>query len=426
MTMSDLTQNGSPSGNWAEIQCEWFDEVYEMQNNLYWRHLGAGSILILYALVCTFGALANFFVILCFLRTSRLRNLRNYFIVNLAVSDLLLCVITAPSTVYFTLNLFWPFGDLACQATASLQAVNMFVSCLTLVLIAMDRFLLTLCPIQWKLAAKAPFACYSIVWLMSILVAAPYFFAVSAVDVKEFYPWDDPYTEIMLNICHTVRPQMCLEKSGDLLPFSRKAYTLTVLAIQYILPLAALGFAYSQIGSTIRKRSKFSTTLNKQRRNYLNQKNRKAMLLLLLLVIVYAIAWLPINAYNVLNVLDLIKFSQFKYIFCHLIGMTSACVNPIMYALINDSFRKAFLSMLRPLFGLCTKYIAVSPPQHTMYSYSHMNGNGTKKGESPHKKPIHDTSEEAQRTPLITPTPVTKSPTREEVSKSEEQNSVTV
>ena len=39
---------------------------------------------------------------------------------------------------------------------------------------------------------------------------------------------------------------------------------------------------------------------------------RKTMLLLLLLVIVYAIAWLPINAYNVLNVLDLIQFSQFK------------------------------------------------------------------------------------------------------------------
>lgn len=67
---------------------------------------------------------------------------------------------------------------------------------------------------------------------------------------------------------------MCLEKSSDLLPFSRKAYTLTVLAIQYILPLTALGFAYAQIGSTIRKSTKNSTTLDQQRRHYMSQKKR--------------------------------------------------------------------------------------------------------------------------------------------------------
>lgn len=36
------------------------------------------------------------------------------------------------------------------------------------------------------------------------------------------------------------------------------------------------------------------------------------MILLLLLVIVYAVAWLPINAYNVLNVLEFIEFSQYR------------------------------------------------------------------------------------------------------------------
>lgn len=67
-----------------------------------------------------------------------------------------------------------------------------------------------------------------------------------------------------------------------------------------------------------------------------------------------------------------------RYIFCHLIGMTSACINPIMYALINDSFRNAFINMLRPFFGPCTKYIAVSPPQqtHTTFSFAH---NGTRR-----------------------------------------------
>ncbi|TKR73181.1 hypothetical protein L596_020521 [Steinernema carpocapsae] len=155
---------------------------------------------------------------------------------------------------------------------------------------------------------------------------------------------------------------MCLENNWHLLPFSRRTYTLTVLTIQYILPLAALGFAYSQIGSTIRKRARTSTTINQHKRHIFAQRNRKALLLLLFLVLIHGIAWLPINAYNVLHVLGIIDFSQYRYIFCHLIGMTSACINPIMYGLVNDNFRNAFISLLQPVLAPCTKYIAVVPP----------------------------------------------------------------
>lgn len=54
--------------------------------------------------------------------------------------------------------------------------------------------------------------------------------------------------------------------------------------------------------------------------------------------------------------------------------MSSACINPIMYALINDSFRSAFLNMLRPLFAPCTKYTTVdaghSPINHLQHTHT--------------------------------------------------------
>lgn len=168
-------------------------------------------------------------------------------------------------------------------------------------------------------------------------------------------------------------PQTCLERTWDRLPVSRRTYTVIVLFIQYFLPLVSLGFAYSQIGSTIRKRVKYNTTVDHHRKQAMVQRNRKALLLLLLLVLIYGIAWLPMNLYNVLNVFEVIEFSQYYYIFCHLIGMTSASINPILYALINDSFRGAFFNMLRPVLKPCTKYITVSPDQrntHTTYSFT--------------------------------------------------------
>ncbi|VDK83621.1 unnamed protein product [Litomosoides sigmodontis] len=313
MSMMIIAKNGSRS-NWSDIDCNEFDEIYNIQNNFLWQHRGATYVLLLYGLVCIFGALANFIVLIVFLRTSHIRNLRNYFIANLAMSDLLLCVVTAPVTLYLTRNLFWPFGSFACQTLASVQAVNMFVSCMTLVLIAMDRVLLTLCPIKWKLAATAPIMCYCVVWLTSLVIATPYFFAVTVEDVM-LEPWNQPYIDALLHICGRKRPQTCIEKAWDRLPFSRRTYTLSVLAIQYLLPVTALAFSYIQIGSTIRKRVKVSTTIDQQRRQVMTRRSRKALLLLLLLVLVYAVAWFPMNAYNVLNVLDVIEFSQYRRAF---------------------------------------------------------------------------------------------------------------
>uniref|UniRef100_A0A915PU13 G-protein coupled receptors family 1 profile domain-containing protein n=1 Tax=Setaria digitata TaxID=48799 RepID=A0A915PU13_9BILA len=223
--------------------------------------------------------------------------------------------------------------------------------------------------IHRKLAATAPIICYCIVWLTSLVAAAPYFFAVSAEDVT-LEPWTQPYIDVMLHVCGRKRPQTCIEKGWHRLPFSRRTYTLSVLAIQYLLPLTALVLSYSQIGSTIFKRIKASTTIDQHRRQLVLQRNRKALLLLLLLVLIYAVAWFPMNAYNVLNVLEVIEFSQYRYLFCHLVGMTSACMNPILYALINDSFRAAFISVLRPLARPCTTYTAVSTNQQNTYTFS--------------------------------------------------------
>lgn len=60
-----------------------------------------------------------------------------------------------------------------------------------------------------RLAATAPVMCYCIVWLTSLVVAAPYFFAVSAEDVM-LEPWNQPYIEAMVSSFKTSKPQPSL------------------------------------------------------------------------------------------------------------------------------------------------------------------------------------------------------------------------
>uniref|UniRef100_A0A915MG88 G-protein coupled receptors family 1 profile domain-containing protein n=1 Tax=Meloidogyne javanica TaxID=6303 RepID=A0A915MG88_MELJA len=170
----NIHQFNEQHSNWTEMDCGWLDEIREIQ----------------------------------------LRNLRNYFIANLAFSDLLMCTITAPVTLYLSLNFFWPFGKFACQLVASIQAVNILT--------------LSFC------AAKAPLICYLFVWICSFIVAAPYGAAVSAEYARMLDPWNSANVELLLPICDREQPQICMEdvKRWDRLPFSRRTYTLTVLAIQ--------------------------------------------------------------------------------------------------------------------------------------------------------------------------------------------------
>ena len=64
-------------------------------------------IILLYASLILFGATGNLLVILVVVRNRAMRTARNVFIVNLAVSDLMLCLITMPLTLVEILYQTW-------------------------------------------------------------------------------------------------------------------------------------------------------------------------------------------------------------------------------------------------------------------------------------------------------------------------------
>ena len=66
-----------------------------------------GCLITLYALMILFGASGNLLVILVVIRNRAMRTARNVFIVNLAVSDLMLCLITMPLTLVEILYQTW-------------------------------------------------------------------------------------------------------------------------------------------------------------------------------------------------------------------------------------------------------------------------------------------------------------------------------
>lgn len=132
-------------------------------------------LVLLYASMILIGATGNLLVILVVVRNVAMRTARNVFIVNLAVSDLMLCLITMPLTLVEILYQTWQFGNYpaACPVAALLQGTSIFVSTLSITAIALDRRQLIVCPHKGAWGIKAMLACVPVIWGLALALASP-------------------------------------------------------------------------------------------------------------------------------------------------------------------------------------------------------------------------------------------------------------
>ena len=80
-------------------------------------------IVLLYASMILVGGAGNLLVILVVVRNAAMRTARNVFIVNLAVSDLMLCLITMPLTLVEILYQTWQVSNFLLKRHTEFRAV---------------------------------------------------------------------------------------------------------------------------------------------------------------------------------------------------------------------------------------------------------------------------------------------------------------
>ena len=73
--------------------------------------------------------------------------------------------------------------------------------------------------------------------------------------------------------------------------------------------------------------------------------------MLVAVVAVFAVTWTPFHLLSLVAELnyDLVKGRWYKLsdALLRVLAMSSSCINPILYAWLNDNYRKAFLSMIK-------------------------------------------------------------------------------
>ncbi|KAM4603275.1 neuropeptide Y receptor type 2 [Polymixia lowei] len=292
--------------------------------------VGVQIILILaYSTIILFGVIGNSLVIYVVYKFKTLRTVTNFFIVNLAVADLLVNTLCLPFTLIYTLYGEWKFGQVLCFVLPCAQGMAVHVSTITLNIIALDRHRSIVNHLETKMSKDMCALVIVTTWAVSALLASP--LAI----FREHGTFDlSPGQSI----------QVCTEKwPGS--SMDGTIYSISMLLVQYGLPLAVNSFAYIRIWSKLKRH------VSPGGRNDRHWRRKKTTKMLVTVVVVFAVSWLPFHAFQLAIDIDnsVLDMKDFKLLFTvfHIVAMCSTFVNPILYGWMNRNYRTAFLSVCK-------------------------------------------------------------------------------
>ncbi|XP_037067947.1 neuropeptide F receptor-like [Pollicipes pollicipes] len=284
----------------------------------------------LYGILICCGIATNLFVWFVFVRKPKLRTTRNMFIVNLCTSDILLCTITMPFTLMFLLEAKWTLGLHLCKLVPTIQCSSILVSTGTVIIIALDRY---------NAIVRTPCASFG---PLALAISSPIWF-FNRTEPLPFPSWPGQSPVFSLY-------EICMEDWPN--QASRLVFTVVILLTQYLVPIVTLSATHSRITRFLHDHMSTGNIQSRIRAELL--RNRRVTLVLVLIVVVFAVSWLPFHLFVMLDELHYIDVKTRSYSLgfavCHLLAMTTAISNPILYGLLNTNFQREWLQLVPVVF----------------------------------------------------------------------------
>ncbi|XP_013797556.2 neuropeptide Y receptor type 5 [Apteryx mantelli] len=394
----------------------------------------------LYTFISLAGFMGNLFILMALMKRKQKTTI-NILIGNLAFSDILVVLFCSPFTLTSVLLDQWMFGTLMCHVMPFLQCASVLVSTLMLMSIAVVRYRMIKHPLSSNLTAKQGYILIATIWALGCAICSPLPIFHKVVDLSK-----------TLNLEALAGRFLCIESWPS--DSYRIAFTISLLLMQYILPLVCLTASHTSVCRSIGSRlsnvenkfeeneminltihpSKSTGTqvqpsshsrwsyafIRKHHRRYskktssvmpailrhhqdtnfrelpesscteksqlsssskfipgvpicfemkpkenteiqdmitvsqsitrIKTRARRVFCRLTVLILVFAFSWMPLHLFHIVTDFNanLISNRHFKlvYCICHLLGMMSCCLNPILYGFLNNSIKADLLSLI--------------------------------------------------------------------------------
>ena len=344
-----------------------------------------GGLVTFYVLVDTCAIASNITILIAIVRRLVPRNTVNVFFSSLAVSDILMVVLSLLDCFAY-LNGSWEFGESICKIQSLFLEVSFSASTLTLVAVSCERYLLICQPHMKRRTLRNIYYLLAAVWIVSFMITSPL--------LHGYIVYED------IDDIAKTRELVCGNKG-----WSRKyllIYYSTYSMVVYLLPLLLMAFTHWRISRSVRdnhRRQKFSQASRlfeennknqtacltvkeessggsditeesndvkpngfhkvllgpilqlKMKASYVEREHKrndrriKAVRMLFVVTVTFFILWTP---FIILRVVDLCgrHIDSYIYKFSEILILSSTAVNGFIYAYMSPPFRKAFKAIL--------------------------------------------------------------------------------
>ena len=295
------------------------------------------------AAITSAAFIGNILVIVSVYKTPSLKTSTNYYYVNMAVSDFLASLATWP--LYLTNEIITSRGSLihgplataGCKVGVFVRLMSTSVSILSLVLIAIDRYIATVFPLKATLlTGKVRAGLLLATWLISITYCAPTLYYCKVVDVGE-----ETYCRFMWHASAIM------------------IYYITGMIMINIAPLVAIIILYSRILRVLQRRPKAEYGQGSSNSEHKRRKqNQNIMKIFKSIVVAYFVCFFLFCVYLILKITfpSLFIKDKCRWIlgFAYFVFPTlSTAVNPVILFSFSSNFRRALQTLCPLSFVKC-------------------------------------------------------------------------
>ena len=299
---------------------------------------------IIVGLMCVTALVANFLVIFVVYRNTTLRQqFSSVFIVNLAMCDLLMALLSMPFSLGALVRHDWPFTTLLCHFNGFSNQILGISAILTLAVISIDRFYAVIKPLKYraKMTMQKAFNSVCYVWIQAALFAL----------VPALYGWyvfNENYFFCTFSSVYRDRREI--------------AFAYCLYLFNFGVPLVIMLVAYYKIFQVARRHSqriapavvRLGTfgiqNLADIRKEIGRQREARAARKIILVIAAFLCCNAPYTAMRLLELLNgcKLKLPMIVTICAKLLNFLKSSLDPLIYGLFQRRFRCALSAIFLP------------------------------------------------------------------------------
>ena len=292
------------------------------------------SFIFLYCVNLMGTFFGNIFIVMIVYKNRDLRKTINYFIVNMAVSDLIFPLIVIPVKIIGLATESWKWrvsgilGLTFCKLFHFSSAVTLHVSTQSLMWMAIDRFVAVVFPIKLGLISpKIRTTAIVSTWIFASLFNSP--------------------SLITADVVHYNKNALCINTGDN--PDVSAAISLAQFSLLFVAPLLIITVLYTAIAIALKRQNRALTDNVQNLQRHSEKKRRQAVRMAIVIVALFYICVIPSTLLYFAPYWSLSCTSQRLFFSLASFAFSlSSMVNPITCLSLVESYRRGLRNILCP------------------------------------------------------------------------------